>query len=905
MVKYVYDFSEGDKSMKDLLGGKGANLAEMTKLGLPVPPGFTITTEACRAYLKESTVPESLATEVTRALRGVEDKMGRRLGDPSDPLLVSVRSGAKFSMPGMMETVLNIGLNDESVHGLAAVSGNERFAWDSYRRLIQMFGKTVLDIDGDLFSDALDELKAERGVKGDTELTAEDLKGLVETFKGIVKEQTGNDFPQDPRTQMDMGIEAVFRSWNTERARIYRRRERIPHDLGTAVNICTMVFGNMGENSGTGVCFTRDPSSGHSGVYGDYLENAQGEDVVAGIRNTLALSDLERINKPVYDELRAIMRKLETHYRDMCDIEFTVERGKLWMLQTRVGKRTAAAAFRIATQLLGEKLITRDEALGRVTGDQLTQLMFPQFDAKAEKELIARGMAASPGAAVGKIAFNNAQAVEAAEKGIKTVLVRRETNPDDLPGMVAAEGVLTARGGKTSHAAVVARGMGKTCVCGAESLVIDEAAGTVTIGDLVLTADDTIAIDGQTGEIFRGEVPVADSPVTTYLADGLEAGIAAAGEDQGTRELVEAVDKLLAHADKVRRLHVRANADTPLDSKRAIAFGAEGIGLCRTEHMFLGERRPLVERAILSAPESDERQAAFNELEKLQKQDFLEMLEVMDGKAMTVRLIDPPLHEFMPALIELETKVAVGKATGTLDPADEAMLVEVRRMHEQNPMLGLRGVRLGIYLPGLFALQMRALCEAAAELVARGLNPRPEIMVPLVGSVRELQLVREEAEGIIASVAAAHGVDLSGVSIGAMIELPRAAMTAEDLAEEADFFSFGTNDLTQTVWGFSRDDVEGVFFPQYIEAGIFGVSPFESIDVHGVGTLVSEGVRRARSTKPNIKLGVCGEHGGDPQSIHFFHNVGLDYVSCSPFRVPVARLEAGRAAVEDHVDMTA
>ena len=905
MVKYVYDFSEGDKSMKDLLGGKGANLAEMTKLGLPVPPGFTITTEACRAYLKDSTVPESLATEVTRALRGVEDKMGRRLGDPSDPLLVSVRSGAKFSMPGMMETVLNIGLNDESVLGLAAVSGNERFAWDSYRRLIQMFGKTVLDIDGDLFSDALDELKAERGVKGDTDLTAEDLKGLVDTFKGIVKEQTGNDFPQDPRTQMDMGIEAVFRSWNTERARIYRRRERIPHDLGTAVNICTMVFGNMGENSGTGVCFTRDPSSGHSGVYGDYLENAQGEDVVAGIRNTLALSDLERINKPVYDELRAIMRKLETHYRDMCDIEFTVERGKLWMLQTRVGKRTAAAAFRIATQLLGEKLITRDEALGRVTGDQLTQLMFPQFDAKAEKELIARGMAASPGAAVGKIAFDNAQAIEAAEKGIKTVLVRRETNPDDLPGMVAAEGVLTARGGKTSHAAVVARGMGKTCVCGAESLVIDEAAGTVTIGDLVLTADDTIAIDGQTGEIFRGEVPVADSPVTTYLAEGLEAGIAAAGDDQGTRELVEAVDKLLAHADKVRRLHVRANADTPLDSKRAIAFGAEGIGLCRTEHMFLGERRPLVERAILSAPESDERQAAFDELEKLQKQDFLEMLEVMDGKSMTVRLIDPPLHEFMPALIELETKVAVGKATGTLDPADEAMLVEVRRMHEQNPMLGLRGVRLGIYLPGLFALQMRALCEAAAELVGRGLDPRPEIMVPLVGSVRELQLVREEAEGIIASVASARGVDLSGVSIGAMIELPRAAMTAEDLAEEADFFSFGTNDLTQTVWGFSRDDVEGVFFPQYIEAGIFGVSPFESIDVHGVGTLVSEGVRRARSTKPNIKLGVCGEHGGDPQSIHFFHNVGVDYVSCSPFRVPVARLEAGRAAVEDHVDMTA
>ena len=905
MVKYVYDFSEGDKSMKDLLGGKGANLAEMTKLGLPVPPGFTITTEACRAYLKESTVPESLATEVTTALRGVEDQMGRHLGDPSDPLLVSVRSGAKFSMPGMMETVLNIGLNDESVLGLAAVSGNERFAWDSYRRLIQMFGKTVLDIDGDLFSDALDALKAERGVTGDTELTAEDLKGLVDTFKGIVKEQTGKDFPQDPRTQMDMGIEAVFRSWNTERARIYRRRERIPHDLGTAVNICTMVFGNMGENSGTGVCFTRDPSSGHSGVYGDYLENAQGEDVVAGIRNTLALADLERINKPVYDELRSIMRKLETHYRDMCDIEFTIERGKLWMLQTRVGKRTAAAAFRIAVQLREEKLITRDEALGRVTGDQLTQLMFPQFDAKAGKELVATGMAASPGAAVGRIVFDNAQAEAAAEAGVKCVLVRRETNPDDLPGMVAAEGVLTARGGKTSHAAVVARGMGKTCVCGAEALEIDSEAGTVTIGDLVLTGEDVIAIDGQTGEIFRGEVPVTDSPVTTYLAQGLEAGLAAAGDDEGTRELVGAVDFILSHADEVRRLRVRANADTPLDSKRAIEFGAEGIGLCRTEHMFLGERRPLVERAILSAPGSAERQAAFDELERLQKQDFLEMLEVMDGKAMTVRLIDPPLHEFMPALVDLETRVAVGKATGTLDPADEAMLAEVRRMHEQNPMLGLRGVRLGIYLPGLFALQMRALCEAAAELVARGLRPEPEIMVPLVGSVRELQLVREEGEAIIAQVAAQRGADLSGITIGAMIELPRAAMTAEDLAEEADFFSFGTNDLTQTVWGFSRDDVESVFFPRYIEAGIFGVSPFESIDVHGVGTLVSEGVRRARSTKPNIKLGVCGEHGGDPASIHFFHNVGVDYVSCSPFRVPVARLEAGRAAVEDHVDMTA
>ena len=898
MVKYVYDFSEGDKSMKDLLGGKGANLAEMTKLGLPVPPGFTITTEACRAYLKDSTVPESLATEVTRALRGVEDKMGRHLGDPSDPLLVSVRSGAKFSMPGMMETVLNIGLNDKSVLGLAAVSGNERFAWDSYRRLIQMFGKTVLDIDGDLFSDALDNLKAERGVKGDTELTAEDLKGLVETFKGIVKEQTGNDFPQDPRTQMDMGIEAVFRSWNTERARIYRRRERIPHDLGTAVNICTMVFGNMGENSGTGVCFTRDPSSGHSGVYGDYLENAQGEDVVAGIRNTLSLSDLERINKPVYDELRAIMRKLETHYRDMCDIEFTIERGKLWMLQTRVGKRTAAAAFRIATQLLGEKLITRDEALGRVTGDQLTQLMFPQFDAKADKELIARGMAASPGAAVGKIAFNNAQAVEAASEGVKTVLVRRETNPDDLPGMVAADGVLTARGGKTSHAAVVARGMGKTCVCGAEELEVDAEARTLTVNrdgkQVVLHSGDVIAVDGTTGEVFLGEVPVVDSPVMTYLRRGLDEALYRA-EDADTRELVASVHRLMRHADERRHLRVRANADTPDDARHAIHRGAEGIGLCRTEHMFLGERKQFVQDLIL-AQTDEEREQALAALLPLQKGDFVKMLETMDGKSMTVRLIDPPLHEFLPDLTELSVKVALDRERGTLDPADEKLLAVVRKNHEANPMLGLRGVRLLLTMPGLIELQVRAIAEAAVERLRAGGSPKPEIMIPLVGSVRELQIARERAEKVLAEVSEQSGYELD-FPIGCMIELPRAAISADTIAEEADFFSFGTNDLTQTTWGFSRDDVEGVFFGHYMDAGIFGTSPFETIDERGVGRLMETGAKRARKTKADMKLGVCGEHGGDPDSIDFFHRLGISYVSCSPFRVPVARLEAGRAAV--------
>ncbi|MDO5719273.1 MAG: pyruvate, phosphate dikinase [Actinomycetaceae bacterium] len=897
MVKYVYDFSEGDKDMKDLLGGKGANLAEMTKLGLPVPPGFTISTDACRAYLDKGDVPEELSTEVTKHLRNVEDTIGRRLGDPKDPLLVSVRSGAKFSMPGMMETVLNIGLNDESVKGLAAIADDERFAWDSYRRLIQMFGKTVMGIEGDGFADALDALKEERSVHYDHELTADDLKGLVETFKQIVQDETGRDFPQDPREQLDLGVEAVFRSWNTERAKIYRRRERIADDLGTAVNVQTMVFGNMGEASGTGVCFTRDPSTGHSGVYGDYLMNAQGEDVVAGIRNTEPLATLGDHDEKSYRELLAIMRKLETHYQDLCDIEFTIERGKLWMLQTRVGKRTAGAAFRVATQLVDEKLITKDEALERVTGEQLTNLMFPQFDVDADRKLLTRAMPASPGAAVGEIVLNNEDAENAASNGRKCILVRRETNPEDLPGMVAAEGVLTARGGKTSHAAVVARGMGKTCVVGAESLVVDEEARTITAGDITLKAGDTIALDGTTGEVFIGEVPVVDSVVTTYLMKGLEAGLEAAGDDEEMRELVESVDRILDHADAVRRLRVRANADTPEDSQNALEFGCEGIGLCRTEHMFLGTRRALIERVILSEENSDERQTALDALERLQKGDFKKMLRVLDGKPMTVRLIDPPLHEFLPDLTDLQVRVEVAKATtGKPDPTDVKMLEAVRRMHESNPMLGLRGVRLGIYLPGLFALQIRALVQATAELKKEGADPRPEIMVPLVGSVRELGIIRAEAEKIIAEETKNAEVELD-IQIGCMIELPRAAMTAEDLARESDFFSFGTNDLTQTVWGFSRDDVEGVFFPTYIEESVFGVSPFETIDQHGVGRVVEEGVTRSRSTKPDIKLGVCGEHGGDPESIHFFHNTGLDYVSCSPFRVPVARLEAGRAAV--------
>lgn len=893
MAKYVYTFAEGNKEMKDLLGGKGANLAEMTNLGLPVPPGFTITTEACRAYLQHNEIPESLVPEVTKALRGVEDQIGRHLGDPDEPLLVSVRSGAKFSMPGMMETVLNIGLNDRSVAGLSRMSGDGRFAWDSYRRLVQMFGKTVMDIDGDLFADALDRMKQQRGVQADVDLTAEDLQELTDQFKQIVKRETGQDFPQDPRTQMDMAVEAVFRSWNTERAAIYRRRERIPNDLGTAVNICTMVFGNMGDDSGTGVAFTRDPSTGKSGVYGDFLMNAQGEDVVAGIRNTQPLSHLETVNKPVYDELLKIMRRLETHYQDMCDIEYTIERGKLWMLQTRVGKRTAAAAFRVATQLFDERLITKDQMLSRVTGNQLTQLMFPQFKVDATRKLLANGMAASPGAAVGGIAFNNAQARAAKESGKPCILVRRETNPDDLAGMVDSEGVLTARGGKTSHAAVVARGMGKTCVCGAEALEIDPVAGTLTVNGQVFHEGDTIAIDGATGEIFEGDVPVTDSPVTTYLEDGLEAALVACHGDEDAEDLVRCVDRMMELADRRARLQVRANADNPEDAARAVKFGARGVGLCRTEHMFLGDRRPLVENLILSDAGSDNRKKALDKLGTLQRQDFKEMLKVLDGKPMTVRLIDPPLHEFLPDLTSLEVKIALQQSCGEVNPEDLKMLNAVRKMHEANPMLGLRGVRLGIWMPGLFAMQMRALVSAAAELKAAGYDPQPEIMVPLLGSITELSIVRDEAEDIIKQISAEYGVSLQ-IPVGCMVELPRAAMTAESLAKEADFFSFGTNDLTQTTWGFSRDDCEGVFFPKYIEEGIFGVSPFETIDIHGVGRIVEEGVRRGRSTKPQMKMGVCGEHGGDPESVHFFHQTGLDYVSCSPFRVAVARLEAGR-----------
>ncbi|MEV6694336.1 pyruvate, phosphate dikinase [Micromonospora sp. NPDC051196] len=885
--KYVYDFAEGNKDLKDLLGGKGANLAEMTNLGLPVPPGFTITTEACKAYLASGEQPAGLAEQIAAHLAALETGMGRRLGDPDDPLLVSVRSGAKFSMPGMMETVLNVGLNDRSVVGLAAqANGNQRFAWDSYRRLIQMFGKTVCEVPGEEFEHAIDEAKRAKGSTDDLDLDADDLRALVDTYKKIFSKHTGREFPQDPREQLDLAIRAVFESWNAERAVIYRRQERIPADLGTAVNVVAMVFGNLGPDSGTGVAFTRDPASGAQGIYGDYLANAQGEDVVAGIRNTVPLQELERIDKPAYDELLDYMARLERHYKDLCDIEFTIERGKLWMLQTRVGKRTAAAAFVIAGQLVDEGLIDLDEALHRVNGAQLAQLMFPRFQLDHGFEAVATGIGASPGAAVGKVVFTSARAVELAGQGEDVILVRRETNPDDLNGMIASRGILTSRGGKTSHAAVVARGMGKTCVSGADALDIDVPKRRFTVAGQTVTEGDVVSIDGTTGKVYLGEVPATPSEVVQYFEGELDP---AAIDDA----LVKAVHRIMSHADARRRLAVRTNADTGADAARARRFGAEGIGLCRTEHMFLGDRRELVERLIL-ARDAKERDESLAALLPLQRADFVEIFRAMDGQPVTVRLIDPPLHEFLPPLEQLAVDVAVAQERGEDVAKEEALLAAVRRMHEENPMLGLRGVRLGLVIPGLFAMQVRAITEAAVECTRQGVRACPEIMVPLVGAVQELETVRAEAEKIIAEVVGGSDVE---VLIGTMIEVPRAALTAGQIAEAAEFFSFGTNDLTQMGWGFSRDDVEGAFFWRYLELGIFGISPFESIDADGIGRLVRIAAEEGRAARPGLKLGVCGEHGGDPDSVHFFHSVGLDYVSCSPFRVPVARLEAGRAAV--------
>ncbi|MEU7909214.1 pyruvate, phosphate dikinase [Actinoplanes sp. NPDC049118] len=884
MSRYVYDFVEGDKDLKDLLGGKGANLAEMTRMSLPVPPGFTITTEACREYLRTGSTPAGLFAEVELHLQAVQTRIGKSLGDPDDPLLLSVRSGGKFSMPGMMETILDIGLNDASVAGLARQSADERFAWDSYRRLIQMFGKTAFDVPGEDFETELVNARAAAGAATDADLTAAQLQDLVHAYKKVFQAHTGRDFPQAPHEQLFLAVTAVFKSWNAERAVLYRRQERIPQDLGTAVNVMAMVFGNRGTDSGTGVAFTRDPATGRRGVYGDYLSNAQGEDVVAGIRNTVGLSELATIDPASYRQLLSIMQRLEGRYRDLCDIEFTIENGKLWMLQTRVGKRTPAAAFVIAAQLVDEGTITLDEALQRVTGEQLAQLMFPSFDTAAAPAPLTTGVPASPGAAVGAVVFDSAAAAAATGP---VILVRRETNPDDLPGMIAAQGILTSRGGKTSHAAVVARGMGKTCVCGAEQLEI--GADSVTVIGHVVHAGDVISVDGTTGRVYAGAVPVHPSPVVRYF----EGELTAYGDP-----LLAAVERIMIHADHTARLGVHANADTGTDAARARRFGATGVGLCRTEHMFLGDRRVLVERLILATDDS-ERAAALAELLPLQRADFEELFAAMDGLPVTVRLIDPPLHEFLPPLEELTARVARAEALGEDPGHDGTLLTAVRRMHEQNPMLGLRGVRLGLVIPGLFAMQVRAIAEAAAARVAAGGDPRPEIMVPLVGAVQELETVRAEAESVLAGVAGAPPI-----RIGTMIEVPRAALTAGQIAGAAEFFSFGTNDLTQMTWGFSRDDVEGAFFGRYLGLGIFAASPFETIDADGVGELVRIAVERGRAARPDLTVGVCGEHGGDPASVRFFHTAGLDYVSCSPFRVPIARLEAGRAAAAAAADVS-
>ncbi|MFB9391402.1 pyruvate, phosphate dikinase [Streptomyces coeruleoprunus] len=906
MVRYVYDFSEGGREQADLLGGKGANLAEMTRMGLPVPPGFTVTTEACRVYLATGAPPPGLDDEIAEHLARLEREAGRRLGRVDDPLLLSVRSGARFSMPGMMETILDIGLNDYAVLGLAKTPARERFAWDSYRRLVQMFGTTVMGVDGALFEEVLGRIEHQHHVD-ESHLDACDLIRIVETFKDVVQERTGEEFPQDPHEQLHRAVLAVFSSWNAERARVYRRREHIPDDLGTAVNVQTMVFGNRGADSGSGVAFTRDPATGRPGVYGDYLPNAQGEDVVSGTRDAVPLEELRRLDPVSYEELRGHLRRLEEHYRDLCDVEFTIEQGRLWMLQTRVGKRTAQAAFGIAAQLVDEGLISPDEALQRVNGEGLARLMFPRFDASAAGEPLARGVPASPGAAVGAVVFDSAEATRRAAAGERVVLVRPETTPDDLPGMVAAQAVLTSRGGKTSHAAVVARGMGKVCVCGADALRVEVRERRFTVGDVTVEEGAVISVDGSEGRVYRGEVPLEDSVVMRYfeaggrLPEGSGSADAAAERMTEADRLVRDVDRLMERADGLRRLEVRANADTPEDAARARRFGARGIGLCRTEHMFLGERRALVEAMILARDDA-EREASLAALLPLQRRDFAGILAAMDGLPVTIRLLDPPLHEFLPDRTELAVRVASERAVGREpDARDTALLSAVTRLHEQNPMLGLRGVRLGLVVPGLVAMQVRAVAEAVVERVRAGGNPRAQIMVPLVDAVEELRLVREEVDRVLARVAEESGLAVD-CPVGTMIELPRAALTAGRIARDAEFFSFGTNDLTQTTWGFSRDDVEAEFFSAYLEKGVFEASPFETIDREGVGRLVEIAVAEGRATRPDLEIGVCGEHGGDPESVHFFHAAGLDYVSCSPFRVPVARLEAGRAALREVLD---
>jgi pyruvate,orthophosphate dikinase len=855
-MRYVYDFDEASDGGRELLGGKGVGLAEMTRLGVAVPAGFTITTDACRAYMANGKrVPDGLDEEVTAHIASLEEKAGQRFGDPANPLLVSVRSGAAISMPGMMDTILNLGLNDVAVQGLAASTGNPRFAYDSYRRLVQMYGEVVDGIDGHTFEGALADLKEDRGVSLDVELTADDLAGLLDTFKSLYEQAIGSPFPQDAGGQLRRAYRAVFESWDAPRAQVYRRTYDIPDDLGTAVNVMQMVFGNKGESSATGVCFTRDPSTGEARVYGEFLVNAQGEDVVAGIRTPEPIERMEEVLPQAYEQLLETISRLEQHYRDMQDIEFTVEEGTLFLLQTRTGKRTARAALRAAAEMVDEGLISREEGVARIDPAQLDQLLHPMIDPDADLEVAARGLNASPGAASGAIVLDADSAEAHGKAGEDVILVRWETTPDDIHGLIQARGVLTAHGGMTSHAAVVARGMGKPCVAGCDALSIDAGSGLVTIGEHELREGDVITIDGGSGSVIVGSVALVPPAID---------------ENFGT---------ILGWADDMRRLRVRANADTPADAAKAREFGAEGIGLCRTEHMFMAEERLPIVREMILAGSEEERRVALDRLLPMQQADFEGIFEAMAGFPVTIRLLDPPLHEFLPAPDEATS---------------DAMRRRIEQLREQNPMLGTRGCRLGIQYPEIYEMQVRAIVRAARAVEERtGDAPLVEIMHPLVGFAEELRRLRELTERVAAEEPAVE------YRCGTMIELPRACIRADEIAAIADFCSFGTNDLTQTALGFSRDDAEGKFLTYYLEANVLERNPFEVLDQDGVGDLMRIAVERGRGVKPELKLGICGEHGGEPSSVVFCHGLGLDYVSCSPFRVPLARLAAAQAALAD------
>ncbi len=878
-TKFVYDFAEGSRGMNDLLGGKGANLAEMTNLGIPVPGGFTITTEACIAYCKAGKqFPEGLAGEVVQHLSSLEQKTGKKLGQADNPLLVSVRSGAKFSMPGMMDTVLNLGLNDKSVQGLAAQTGDERFAYDAYRRFIQMFGKVVMEVEGQLFEDAITARREKAGVSFDNELSAGDMKQLVETFKQILEKETGRSFPDDPREQLDMAIAAVFESWDAPRAITYRRHYNISDDLGTAVNVVMMVFGNMGDASGTGVAFTRNPSTGEKEIFGDYLVNAQGEDVVAGIRKTRKLAQMKDDLPQAYEKLMQVMQTLEQHYREMQDIEFTIEKGQLYMLQTRDGKRTAAAAVKIAVDMFAEDLISKEEAVARVDASQLDQLLHPMLDPAKQYNVVTTGLNASPGAAVGQVVFDADTAAARGRNGEAVILVRWETSPDDIHGLIQAQGVLTSHGGMTSHAAVVARGMGKPAVCGADQIRISEEERQFSVDGHVISEGDVITIDGTTGNVILGAVELVPPQI-----------------NKNFQSIVE-------WADQIRRLGVRTNADTPEDAEKAREFGAEGIGLCRTEHMFMAPDRLPIVREMIMASGAGDRSAALEKLLPMQQGDFEDIFVVMQGLPVTIRLLDPPLHEFLPDYTELMVDIERLKLTGgsEADIAEkEAVAARVRALKEMNPMLGTRGCRLGIQWPEIYEMQVRAIMKGAVAVQEKtGAAPLVEIMIPLVGYAEELRRMQELTVRVCDEVLAGTGARID-YKVGTMIELPRAAVTAGHIADYADFFSFGTNDLTQTTLGFSRDDAEGKFLTYYLEEGIVRTNPFETIDVKGVGKLVEMAVSASRAKKPGIKLGVCGEHGGEPDSVKFCHRAGLNYVSCSPYRVPLARLAAAQAVLEE------